>query len=174
VHHRTMMHGAAASLQQQSSPNKSGVAAASRSINTMLTKNLLQDDAVEPVTHWHAHPLSLHCTSPNLQRRVNVGRSKDRALFLEHFLPDGNEPPPGSSNSSHRKEIDADSLEGRAKAFERKRYVSICRTSSQTLRLFRVLKPSSGELLHVHDRQERAAFHAEQLGHGQHPRRRRP
>ena len=91
----------------------------------MLAKNLLQDDAVEPVTHWNANLSPLHRTSPNLLRRVSVGRSKDRALFLEHFLPDGNEPPPGSSNSNHRKEIDADSLEGRAKAFERKRYVSI-------------------------------------------------
>jgi hypothetical protein len=39
-------------------------------------------------------------------------------------LPEGNEPPPGSSNSSHRKELEADSLEARAKAFELKRYVS--------------------------------------------------
>jgi hypothetical protein len=44
--------------------------------------------------------------------------------YLQHFLPDGGEPPPGSSNSNQRKEIDEDSLEGRAKAFEKKRYVS--------------------------------------------------
>ena len=44
--------------------------------------------------------------------------------YLQHFLPDGDAPLPGSSNSNQRKEIDEDSLEGRAKAFEKKRYVS--------------------------------------------------
>jgi hypothetical protein len=97
-----------------------------RLIHSMLTKNLLQDDAVEPVTHWHAAILSfLPRTSLNPECRFNVGRSKDRALFLQHFLPDGSDPPPGSSNSSHRKELEPDSLEARAKEFERKRYVSL-------------------------------------------------
>ena len=51
-------------------------------ISTMLTKNLLQDDAVEPVTHWHAPPSPPnHPAPPNLHLRFNVGRSKDRALY---------------------------------------------------------------------------------------------
>jgi len=91
-----------------------------------LTKNLLQDDAVEPVTHW-----------------FNVGRSKDRALFLQHFLPDGSDPPPGSSNSSHRKELEPDSLEARAKEFERKRYES-CYTSMIGKSALRSMPHSSG------------------------------
>ena len=109
--------------------------------------------------------------TPCSKCRFNVGRGRDRALYLQHFLPEGNEPPPGSSNSSHRKEIEADSLEGRAKAFELKRYVSslarlcACPLLSQT---------SAGELLYGDDWEECAALDALELGHGQHIGRRRP
>jgi hypothetical protein len=68
--------------------------------------------------------LSIFSTSFPMEVRAFLLLGGPKASLVTRLFCIVGELPPGSSNSSHRKELDADSLEGRAKAFELKRYVS--------------------------------------------------